>query len=216
MSAETQSKLLRAIQERRVRPVGATSEVAVDARLIASTNRDPEQALASGQLRQDLYYRLQANVLRVAPLRERSDDIGLLAQHFIVLFNERLHRPVPVVGVEEEALEAMKRYAWPGNVRELSNAIEGAFTFGRSPMIPVTDLPSAIGGVRFTAEPQPSVDLDKSSSPDTTRLARYDDAERTLIERALKMATGNKTQASRLLGISRKRLYARIRKYGME
>ncbi|MGC1678433.1 MAG: sigma 54-interacting transcriptional regulator [Candidatus Binataceae bacterium] len=124
MAPVTQSKLLRAVQERSVRPVGSTKETPVNARLIASTNRDPEEAVQSGALRQYLYYRLQAGVLTAPPLRERSDDIPLLVAHFIEYFNEKLQPRIPVRGIEEEAIAALIRYSWPGNVRELSNAIE--------------------------------------------------------------------------------------------
>ena len=106
MSPETQSKLLRVIQERAVRPVGSTRELPVDVRLIASTNRDPEQAVAAGQLRPDLYYRLQASVLRVPPLRERREDIPLLVEHFIAVFNERFGRDM--AGIEPAALQAIE------------------------------------------------------------------------------------------------------------
>ena len=148
MAPETQTKLLRAVQERTVRPVGSTREVAVDVRLIASTNRDPEEAVRSGNLRQDLYYRLQASVLKVPPLRERLEDIPALVEHFIAFFNEKLQPRVAVVGLEAGALEAMRRCLWPGNVRELSNAIEGAFTFSHSPVIGLDDLPAAVAGSR--------------------------------------------------------------------
>ncbi len=207
MAADTQSKLLRAIQERRVRPVGATAEVDVDARLIASTNRDPEEAVRTGRLRQDLYYRLQASVLRVPPLRERAEDIPMLAAHFIDFFNEKLTRPTPVTALDEQALAMMKAYPWPGNVRELSNAIEGAFTFGNSPVIRISDLPAAISGQVSTSPIAPQ------AGP---VIARYSDAEKDLIERALEMAQWNKAKAARILGISRKKLYARISKYEME
>jgi transcriptional regulator with PAS, ATPase and Fis domain len=209
MSPETQSKLLRAIQERTVRPVGSTREVRVNARLIASTNRDPEEAVQSAQLRQDLYYRLQANVLHVPPLREHLDDVPLLAQHFVTLFNERLDRCKPVLAVEEEALEAMKRYSWPGNVRELSNAIENAFTFGSSPLIRFSDLPPRVAGapVAPCTPPAPAT---------SQRLATFAEVERNLITRALAAASGNKSRAARLLGISRKKLYAKIAKYELD
>ncbi|HLI79916.1 MAG TPA: sigma 54-interacting transcriptional regulator, partial [Candidatus Binataceae bacterium] len=206
MTPETQSKLLRAVQERKVRPVGATAEVAVEARLIASTNRNPEEAVQHGVLRQDLYYRLQASVLRVPPLRERAEDIVALAEHFIDFFNEKFPRKVPATGIEEDALAAMRTYSWPGNVRELSNAIEGAFTFGDSATLRLSDLPAGITG---------SIPI-KTVAAQKSQLTSYIDAERDLIERALQMAEWNKAKAARILGISRKKLYARIARYGLE
>lgn len=210
MSPDTQTKLLRAIQERRVRPVGATVEVPVDVRLIASTNRDPEDAVRSGQLRQDLYYRLQASVLRVPPLRERIDDVALLAQHFITLFNEKLHRATPVIGLDDTALAAMKAYAWPGNVRELSNTIEGAFTFGSSPVIRVSDLPPAVSGQHGIHVSAPQMVSSAGG------VATFADVERDLIRRALDSTEGNKARAAKVLKISRKKLYAKIAKYGLD
>jgi transcriptional regulator with PAS, ATPase and Fis domain len=206
MSAETQSKLLRALQERKVRPVGATTEVAVDARMIASTNRDPEEAISRGFLRQDLYYRLQAAVVRMPPLRERVEDVKPLAEHFIDFFNEKFPRKVPVIGLDDEALAAMKNYSWPGNVRELSNAIEGAFTFGSSGTIGRADLPPGITGLTPA----------RRAVTSENNVASYSEAERDLIERALQMAEWNKAKAARILGISRKKLYARIGRYGLE
>jgi two-component system, NtrC family, response regulator AtoC len=207
MSPETQSKLLRAIQERFVRPVGATREVPVDVRLIASTNRDPREAVASGQLRQDLYYRLQASVLEIPPLRDRLDDVALLAEHFISLFNQKLMRAVPVAGIADDALEAMKQYSWPGNVRELANAIEGAFTFGHASVIRLDDLP-------------PQINRDRPAAPAAAVPAgivgTFADAERDLIVRALESTQGNKARAAKLLKISRKKLYAKIAKYHLE
>jgi transcriptional regulator with PAS, ATPase and Fis domain len=206
MSAETQSKLLRALQERKVRPVGATAEVQVDTRTIASTNRNPEEAVQRGLLRNDLYYRLQAAVLKMPPLRERLEDVKPLTEHFIDFFNEKFPRKVPVIGLDDAALAAMSSYAWPGNVRELSNAIEGAFTFGSSGTIRCEDLPPCMTGL---AAP-------RFAPTSESNLASYSDAERDLIERALQMAEWNKAKAARILGISRKKLYARITKYGLE
>jgi DNA-binding NtrC family response regulator len=210
MSPETQSKLLRATQERTVRPVGATREVAVDVRLIASTNRDPEEAVRSGQLRQDLYYRLQAGVLQVPPLRERLEDLELLVGHFLLFFNEKLKPRIPVHGVEPETMEAMQAYQWPGNVRELSNAIESAFTFGRSPTIRVESLPNAIRS-RSVAGVKPDPAPAAASIP----IGTFADAERELIVRALKSTSGNKLAAAKLLRISRKKLYAAIAKHSL-
>jgi DNA-binding NtrC family response regulator len=208
MSPDTQSKLLRAIQERRVRPVGATIETAVEVRLIASTNRDPEEAMKAGHLRHDLYYRLQANVLRVPPLRERLEDVAALTQHFIAWFNEKMHRTVRAVGIEAPALDAMMHYSWPGNVRELSNAIEGAFTFGDSPVILLSELPPAIlGETTLTVAPE--------TAPASGALATFAEVERDLIKRALDHSEGNKARAAKVLKISRKKLYAKIIKYNL-
>ena len=145
----TQSKLLHALQERKVRPVGSAVEAPIDIRLIVMTNREPEGAVRSGQLCADLYYHLQANLTHLPPLRERRDDIRLLVDHFIDLFNEKLKRPVPVTGIAEDALAAMVRYDWPGNVRELSDAIEGAFTISHGSIISLPDLPATITGDCF-------------------------------------------------------------------
>ncbi|MGH8014259.1 MAG: sigma 54-interacting transcriptional regulator [Candidatus Binataceae bacterium] len=205
MSAETQSKFLRAVQERKVRPVGATHELAVDVRLIASTNRDPAQAVASSQLRQDLYYRLQASVLEIVPLRKRLDDLPLLTDHFVALFAEKLRPRAPIHGIAKEALAAMSAYAWPGNVRELSNVIESAFTFGRGPMVELEDLPPALRGTESQDQ----------RSPQPSPIGTFADAERELIARALETTNGNKFAAARLLRISRKKLYAKIAKYGL-
>jgi transcriptional regulator with PAS, ATPase and Fis domain len=208
MSAETQTKLLRAIQERAVRPVGSTKEVAVDVRLIASTNRDPEEAVREGRLRLDLYYRLQVNVLRVPPLRERLEDLPLLVEHFIAVLNEKLRRGVPVVGIEPDALQALERYDWPGNVRELANALESACTFGRGAMIQRTDLPAPLASQETSSR--------RPAPPSEVRLPTFAEVERDLIRRALQTTRGNKVKAADLLRISRKRLYAKIHKYRLE
>ncbi len=206
MSPETQSKLLRALQERLVRPVGSTKEVPVDVRLIASTNREPEEAMRSGRLRQDLYYRLQASMLRVPPLREHPEDVELLADHFITLFNEKLRPGMPIRGIEEAAVDAMKAYQWRGNVRELSNAIESAFTFGRSQVIRLSDLPPEIGNRRAAAA---------ALAPASGAVGTFAEVERDLIARALESTGGNKVAAAKLLRISRKKLYDKISKYGL-
>jgi two-component system, NtrC family, response regulator AtoC len=213
MAAETQSKLLRAIQERAVRPVGSTREIPVNVRLVASTNRDPEEAVNSHVLRQDLYYRLQANVLRVPPLRERLEDVPLLVEYFIALFNDRLGRSLVTEGIDPKALETLVRYEWPGNVRELSNAIEGAMTFGTEPLIRLEDLPSSITGVE-TLNPASSPVLPPPQP--SAGVGTFAEIERDLILRALETCEWNKVHAAALLKISRKRLYAKINKYELE
>lgn len=204
MAPETQSKLLRVVQERTVRPVGSTREVAVTVRLIASSNRDPEDAMSKGLLRRDLYYRLSANVLTTPPLRERLEDIPLLVDHFIALFNQKTPRVPPVQGIDPKALELLLHHPWPGNVRELAGAIESAFTFGRSPTITVPDLPGTITRARRPARSTASVPLLSMA-----------EAERELIQRTLESSKQNKTRAAQMLGISRKQLYAKIAKYGI-
>jgi DNA-binding NtrC family response regulator len=206
MGAETQSKLLRAIQEHAVRPVGSTREVPVDVRLVASTNRDPEEAVRSHVLREDLYYRLQANVLWVPPLRDRLEDVPLLVEHFIALFNERLGRTVPSEGIDRTALEALSRYQWPGNVRELANAVESAMTFGSDKVITLQDLPPSISRVEMLKPSRPR-------TPPPNGIGTFADVERDLILRALEACDWNKVHAAAMLKISRKKLYAKINKY---
>jgi transcriptional regulator with PAS, ATPase and Fis domain len=207
MGAETQTKLLRAIQERAVRPVGSTRESPVDVRLIASTNRDPEEAVGSRILREDLYYRLQANVLRVPALRDRLEDVPLLVDYFIALFNDRLGRTIVTEGIEQTALRALCKYKWPGNVRELANAIEGAMTFGTDTLIRLEDLPPSISRI----ESQRPTALEPPSG-----LRTFAEVERNLILRALETCDWNKVHTAAMLKISRKKLYAKINKYQLE
>ena len=208
MDATTQSKLLRAIQERAIRPVGSTQEQPIDVRLIAATNRDPQKAVEHGYLRADLYYRLQASVLNIEPLREHPEDIPLLVEHFIAIFKQRLGRNV--VGIEKTALDIFMHYSWPGNVRELANVIESSFTFGKTPLISVSDLP--IEMVRFERQAERRLpELDG----EVPRVPSYAEAECELIVGALKSTRGNKVAAAAQLGISRKKLYAKIQKYGL-
>jgi DNA-binding NtrC family response regulator len=206
MGAETQSKLLRAIQERSVRPVGATRELPVDVRLVASTNRDPEAAVRSHVLREDLYYRLQANVLRVPALRDRLDDLPLLVDYFITLLNSRLGRSIETEGIEQDAMMALGRHHWPGNVRELANAIEGAMTFGTEPLIRLEDLPSSVTQIETRTAPAP-----RPASGART----FAEVERDVILRALEACDWNKVHTAAMLKISRKKLYAKINKYGL-
>jgi two-component system response regulator AtoC len=211
MSPETQAKLLRLLQERTIRPVGSVQEIPVNIRVIASTNRDPEEAVRSGQLRQDLYYRLQATEIELPPLRERREDIELLVEHFIGLLNATSLLESAIAGIEPAALEALRRYDWPGNVRELSNAIERAATFGGSSTIRVEHLPPAI--LRGTA-PAVSAGVAHNGVAEAP-LSTIAGAERELIRRTLEATRGNKARAARMLRISRKALYARMARYGL-
>jgi len=207
MAIETQSKLLRALQEQAIRPIGAAHELPVNVRVVASTNRDPEQACRDGRLRSDLYYRLSANTLHIPPLRERIADIDLLVEHFIRLFNQRTERKPAVTGIQAAALDALRRHSWPGNVRELAGMIESAFTFGTASEIMSNDLPLAVRDPRQNLGRTPNSNLPVVS---------ISEAERELIRRALHMSGGNKTRAAQVLAVSRKQLYAKIAKYGID
>jgi DNA-binding NtrC family response regulator len=216
MSPGTQSKVLRAIQERAVRPVGGTQEIPIDIRLIASTNRDPEQAVRAGVLRADLYYRLQASMVRVPPLRERLEDLPLLVEHFVRLWGSRRNGREPLIGIETEALQLISTYDWPGNVRELSNAVESAATFGSAPLIQVADLPETICSPKLPVQETPQSDSPPPSlfpQPAPPSVMSLNDSERELLTRALSISGRNKTRAAALLQISRKRLYFLMRKY---
>ncbi|MBI3300474.1 MAG: sigma 54-interacting transcriptional regulator, partial [Deltaproteobacteria bacterium] len=200
---DTQAKLLRVLQERAIRPVGAVREIPVNVRIIASTNRDPHDAVRQGRLREDLYYRLHVNTLVLPPLRERREDIPPLVEYFLTYFSERLG--VRRRAIDPTALAALEHYAWPGNVRELMNVLESAYTFGRSERITLADLPATFGFV--LAAPQ------HDAPPIAVAPLSFAEAERDLIARALTSTAGNKLQAAKLLGISRKKLYAKIAKY---
>lgn len=202
MPNDTQAKLLRVIQERMVRPVGDTGEVRVDVRIIAATNRNVEEALADGSLRQDLYYRLAVIRIEIPPLRQRPDDIPFLVQHFIEKFGRIF--PNRIDGVDPRALEAMRRHRWPGNVRQLENLIESLFAMGIEGKITYDDLPD---GVRSEEEHAGVEDADGA--------APLSDAERVAIEKALRASEGNKSRAAAMLRISRTRLYRKIREYGL-
>jgi two-component system, NtrC family, response regulator GlrR len=204
MGPELQAKLLRVLQERTVRPIGATREEPVDVRVIASCNRDPEAAMRCGLLRPDLYYRLCVSPVSVPSLAERREDIPVLVEFRLAALNasaaaEGRH----VRGVTERAMEMLVARSWPGNVRELFNVVENAFSMC-SALIDRADL--ALDGVI----PFPST-VSEGPAP----LPTFQESERNLIERALEMTRGNKLRAAQQLGISRKKLYAKLARYGL-
>ena len=198
-----QPKLLRAIQEHMVRPVGSDKEVSVDVRIIAATNRDLESAVAERTFREDLYYRI--NVLRIdlPPLRSRAGDILLYAQAFVVKYAAALGKPV--VGISPEAAQKLLSYAWPGNVRELENAIERAIALTSYDRIAVTDLPDPVQAYRRSHV--------LVAGDDPKELVTLEEVERRYIDRVLEAAGGNKTLAAEILGVDRRTLY---RKFGRE
>ncbi len=203
MPIETQAKLLRVIQERKVRPVGAIEEVQVDVRFIAATNRDIEEAVSGGLLRQDLFYRLAVIRIELPALRERAEDIPFLVQHFIEKYQKVF--PERIGGFEAAALDALRECEWPGNVRELENLVESLFAIGLKGKVTLEDLPEPI---RESAQPLRRATRELPSA--------LSDAERETVVGALKACNGNKSKAAEMLRISRARLYRKIREYRLE
>jgi two-component system response regulator PilR (NtrC family) len=204
-----QVKLLRVLQEKTVRPVGATQEVSVDVRVLAATNRNVEADVASGKFRQDLYYRL--NVIRVAlpPLRERSEDIPLLAERFIQRFAAEMGKEV--LGFTPDGLRALTAYAFPGNVRELENVIERAVALSGSRVIGLGDLPESISG--HASAPAPT--LLSLPAKGLNLDAVLGEAERRLLLEALERTGGVRKRAAELLGITFRSLRYRMHKLGL-
>ena len=197
MPAALQAKLLRVLEDGRITPLGGSSERQVDVRVVAATNAHLEVKIAAGAFRQDLYFRLARSVVRVPPLRERPEDIPLLAAHFIAHFSSEMGLPAaPLIGAD--ALAALAAHAWPGNVRELRNVIESALiaSGGRALAPP---------HLRFLAAPPPVPAAAPSS--DEVLPTKLDAAERTLIRRAVTHAGGNIAEAARVLGVHRTRIY---------
>ena len=198
MPLELQAQLLRALQQRTVRPLGQREEVRFDARVMAATSRDLEKEVAEGRFRQDLYFRLNVIRVSVPPLRERGSDILLLAQQFIARAKKASR---PIVGMTPAAARALLAYAWPGNVRELEHCVLAALAVARYDHITVADLPIEVGGA---AAPL------KNEIDD---LVPLHELERLHILETLKSVGGNKALASRFLGLDRKTLYRKLRAY---
>ena len=193
-----QVKLLRVLQEKKIRPVGDTRELEIDVRVIAATNRDPEEAIKSGALRKDLFYRLNVVSIKMPPLRERKEDIPLLINYFLNKYEVRSKNRV--ISISPEAMDVMLSYHWPGNVRQLENVIERAFALGVGKTIKVSDLPPEIRNFGETSKiPGMSYNLRKN--------------EIILIKKALRKTEGNKPEAAKLLGISITTLYRKIKRY---
>ncbi len=205
MPLALQPKLLRALQERKVRPVGGDSEIAFDARIVTATNRDLETAALEHRFREDLYYRINVIHIAVPPLRARGTDVLLLAQHFITHFAKSFNKPTR--GISPGAAEKLVAYAWPGNVRELQNCIERAVALTRFEEIVVDDLPEKVRTYKRT-----HVVLD---SDDPTELVTMDELERRYILRVLERLGGNKSLTAQTLGLDRKTLYRKLQQYGV-
>lgn len=200
LPVDLQSKLLRAIQEREIRPVGSTKRIPINVRILAATNRDLEAAVAGGSFRRDLYYRLNVLTLRIPPLRERKQDVPLLAAQIL----ERLNRSSGVPRtLADEAMKALMAYDWPGNVRELENCLERACSVSSGPLLHTGDFSSAVQdslhhGVRSIAGP---------------RVVPLADMEKQAILATIDQLSGDKLLAARLLGIGKTTLYRKLKEY---
>ena len=196
-----QAKLLRALQEKEIKPVGGTRRVPLDIRVVAATNRDLTQAMREGRFRPDLYYRLNVVTIKLAPLRQHKCDIPLLVHQFL----ERYRQPGrPSRSVSEEVMARLMAYDWPGNVRELENVIERAQALGEGPVLHTADLPSNL------QTPLPA------SAALSDGIVPLRELEKRAIQQAVKELSGDKLLAARLLGIGKTTLYRKLKEYDME
>jgi len=201
---DLQSKLLRAIQEKEIRPVGSTKRVPINVRILAATNRDLESGVAEGTFRRDLYFRLNVLTLKIPPLRDRKQDIPLLVENFL----ERMARASGVTRtVSDEAMKALMEYEWPGNVRELENCLDRAGALSSGPVIQTADLASPIQNVHHHIPPE---------AVDGPRILKLADMEKQTILRTIDQLKGDKLLAARLLGIGKTTLYRNLKEYASE
>jgi DNA-binding NtrC family response regulator len=203
VSQSTQVQLLRVLDTSTFRHVGGTEEIHVDVRVIAATNRDLVRMMAQGLFREDLYYRLSTISIEVPPLRARRADVGLLAEHFLSVLNERYgarRRLSP------EAMDRLCRYDWPGNVRELLHVIEAAIVVSDAAEIRPEHLHLPKGGGQADGQ---------APDADGAALLTLQELERRHIERVLKAAEGHRGRAARILGVSERNLYRKLREYGL-
>ena len=205
LPTDLQAKLLRAIQEKEIRPVGGTKQIPINVRILAATNRDLEEGVSQGTFRRDLYYRLNVLSLRIPSLKERRQDIPILATHFL----ERQSRSSGTERtLSDEALKAMLAYDWPGNVRELENCLERACAFTTGPVIHVSDLPAAISQLQGSDVP-----VNGSGS---NRITPMSELERQTILNAIAQLNGDKLKAARMLGIGKTTLYRKLKEYARD
>lgn len=197
LSYEVQVQLLRALQERRIRPVGGTQEIPIDIRLVCATNENLEEAVGEGRFREDLYHRINEFTIYMPKLSERGSDLFLFADLFICHANEELNRTVE--GFDSAAAELLASHSWPGNLRELNNVVKRAVLLTRGNKITTAELTQAMGQIRT----------------DNVLQLHDEDTERQRIITALQQTNGNKAKAARLLGIDRKTIYNKIEKFGI-
>lgn len=206
---DLQSKLLRALQEKEIRPVGATRAVPISARILAATNRDLPEMVAQGRFRRDLFFRLNVVNIKLPPLRDRRDDVRTLAEFFLERNEAQTGVPHSLSG---DAVRVMSQYDWPGNVRELEHAIERACALSSGPILHMADLPTQLHDFRMHAHAQSSVDDAESRDGLILSIA---DRERQAIVDAIRQFRGDKLMAARVLGIGKTTLYRKLKEYGI-
>ena len=204
MAPTTQAKILRVLQEREFEPLGSTQTIKVDTRVIAATNKNLEEEIKKGRFREDLYYRLNVVSLEVPPIRERREDISLLADFFLKRYAEKNKRILK--GFTPRAMDLLMRYDWPGNVRELENVVERAVIMARGEMITPAEFPDIL------QELDPEV---KATYVDLSPGRTLKDVEKDMIIRTLEETAGNRTHAAKILGISRRTLQLKLKEYGI-
>lgn len=204
MPPELQTRFLRVLQEREYRPLGSTKTIKSDFRLIAATNRPVQEAIREGQLRQDLYYRLNTFQIDIPPLRERKEDIPALVTTFVKRFAEQLGKPEPKISAE--AFEMLLNYSWPGNIRELQNAIEFSVILAENDLISEKQLPKEI-------QLPPVLQNVAAKANGISTTLNLDEQEKETILKALAQAHGNKKKAAEILGIHRPTLYSKLKRY---
>jgi DNA-binding NtrC family response regulator len=208
-----QVKLLRAIQESEFERVGGVKTTRVQVRLVAATSRDLGKEIAAGRFREDLYYRLNVVPIFLPPLRERRDDIPLLAEHFREKYNARLRKNVEKI--EDDAVACLMAYAWPGNIRELENVLERTILFAEGPRIRLQELPPSL---RKAAVEAPAATQEAAGPPGPLKeivKEQVQAIERDLIVRGLEVTGGNVTRTAKLLKISRKSLQMKMKEFGL-
>lgn len=198
LSYEVQVQLLRALQERKVKPVGTNQEIPIDVRLISATNENLRHAIGQGEFREDLFHRINEFTIRIPDLKERKEDVLLFANHFLDVANAELHKSV--VGFDAETIQVFLAYAWPGNLRQMKNVVKYATLLATGKYITRNELPDEL----LEMHQAPSAKL---------KTLRDEEHERELIEEALRQAGGNKSKAALLLGIDRKTLYNKLKLY---
>jgi len=209
MQLSLQVKLLRVLQEREIQRVGGNSNIPVDVRVIASTNADLEVTIKSGKFREDLFYRISSFPINIPSLRERQEDISLLAEHFLNQASSRAKKSVTVISAE--AMELMMNYNWPGNIRELESAIERGVLLETSNVLQASNLPSVIlSNAKLT-----KVSVSKQEKPSENEIIPLDEIEKQALLNALRLTDNNIQQAAKALGINRATVYRKLEKYNL-